>query len=198
MPYLLLIFISGKLIYTDEFFFKSYSTQFSEKAITDIIVLKGDFWWVTYFYTFIIILLRSNFSAICIHIGIMFKGIHLDYKKIYKTTLISEIVFLVAQITHSIILHQNINDLRVDNILEYFPLSVLGFIGIENINAQWAIYPLQTANLFEVFYVIAIAWLLSKKWKPDFIETLNIVIPSYGLGLLLWVTLVAFLTLQVS
>jgi hypothetical protein len=105
---------------------------------------------------------------------------------------------MTSQIIFLIILYKNIESVTLSESVGYYPLSTLSLIGIENVNAQWAIYPLQTANLFQVFYVIAISWLLSKQNKHSFVENLNVVIPSYGLGLLLWVTFVAFLTLQLS
>jgi hypothetical protein len=91
-----------------------------------------------------------------------------------------------------------LNDLTLQNISGYFPLSALGFVGIENVNVQWAIYPLQTLNLFEVAYMGVIGWLLSKQWEEDFAESMLVVLPSYTTGLILWLVFVTFITLQIS
>jgi hypothetical protein len=46
--------------------------------------------------------------------------------------------------------------------------------------------------------MMAIAWLLAKQWKQDFIGSLSIVVPSYGTGLILWLVFVTFITIQVT
>jgi hypothetical protein len=63
---------------------------------------------------------------------------------------------------------------------------------------KWLKYPFQTLNIFEILYMAAIAWLLAKQWSRDFMESLAVVLPSYVIGLVLWLVLVTFLTLQVS
>lgn len=110
---------------------------------------------------------------------------------------LAEVTFIIAQVIHLVKLFANRAELTFDTTANYFPFSILSFFGSENV-VSWLHYPLQTLNLFLVLYVVLISWLLSKQWKPNFVESLNIVIPSYGIGLLLWMALVVFLTLQIS
>jgi hypothetical protein len=116
---------------------------------------------------------------------------------VFKTALVAEVVFIIAQIIYMINLSLHLENLTLATTANYFPFSVLSYFGAENV-VDWLQYPLQTLNLFEVAYMSVIAWLLSKQWKQDFMESLAIVAPSYVTGLILWLVFVTFLTLQVS
>lgn len=196
--YLFVTWLSQEFIYNEALFYKSYTGTMAHQTIEEVLGIQSQFWWMGYVFTPIILLLKFLFTSTCISIGVTLTNIEIKFKEIFKSAMIAEGVFIVAQISFILILYVNLNEMTLQNASGFFPLSALGFIGIENVNAQWAIYPLQTVNLFQVFYVLTIAWLLSRQDKYSFAESLNVVIPSYGLGLLLWVTLVAFLTLQLS
>ena len=196
--YLGLIWITNEYIYANDLYYQSYSGTLTNETIEGILSLQSRFWWAGYVMTPILLLFKFLFASICINIGVILSGIEIKFNKVFKVVLLAEVVFIIAQITFITILYLNLDDITLQNASGYFPFSTLSFIGIENVNAQWAIYPLQTLNLFEVFYMIAIAWLLSRKVKQNFADIFSIVLPSYGVGLLLWITLVAFLTFQVT
>jgi len=196
--YLIIGWISQEFIYNDSLYYRSYSGTLTNQTIESMLGFQSRFWWTGYAVTPMLLLLKFLFTSICISVGAMLSITDIKFKEIFKTAMLAEGVFILAQIIFMISLYLNLEELTLQNISGYYPLSALSFIGIENVNAKWAIYPLQTINLFEALYIAVISWLLSKQWKPDFFESLNIVIPSYGLGLLLWMVLVAFLTLQIS
>lgn len=194
--YFLLIWVSQEFVYTNTIYYRSYSGTLTQQSIEGMLGFQTRYWWVGYVFIPIILILKFTFTAICISIGATFSLAEFKFKDIFKTVMLAEVVFIVAQIIFMVILYMHLDDITLQNIGGYYPLSALSIIGIENVNAQWAIYPLQTANFFEVFYVVVISWLLSREWESDFFGSLNIIIPSYGIGLLLWVVLVAFLTFQ--
>jgi hypothetical protein len=168
----------------------SHSTRFHfwssiNETIYDILILS------------ILIYIKLLLTLGCILLGALLNEVNVNLKNIFKTLIIGECVFIISQVLFSINLFLNKGNLIFERIPNYFPLSMLSYLGVENV-VPWLHYPLQTLNLFEVVYILYISWLLSKQWKPDFVESMNIVIPSYGLGLLIWIVLVVFLTLQIS
>lgn len=196
--YLVLFYLSEEFIYKDTFYFYSLSDTLNSKTIESILDSQSRFRWIGYLAIPITLLFKFTFATICISVGSLLVDIKIKFKQLFRIVILSEMVFIVAEFSFTAILFLNVNELTIQNVQGFFPLSAISLIGIENVNAQWAIYPLQIANLFEVFYVIMISWLLSRKWERDFFQSLNIVVPSYGLGLLLWITLVSFLTYLVS
>lgn len=196
--YIVLSWLSQQFVYNESLYFRSYSGTLTNQTIEGILGFQSRFWWTGYVITPILLSFKILFASICISIGYVLSGIEVKFKQILKIVLLSEIVFIVAQVSLIAILFAHLDEVTLQNASGFFPLSALSLIGIENVNAQWAIYPLQTFNLFELFYMLTIAWLLSKNSKQSFTDILNIVLPSYGLGLLLWITLVAFLVFQIS
>jgi hypothetical protein len=195
--YILIIFLSEYWILTDQFFYENLSVQFSFYAIDDILESRERFWWTVYVVQVIVVICKTLFATLCIFIGVILSDIDFSFKDLFRFVIISEFIFVIAQAIYLINLYVNRAELTFDTMANYFPISMLSFYGVENV-VPWLHYPLQTLNLFEVFYILLISWLLSKQWKPDFVESINIVLPSYGIGLLLWMVLVVFLTLQIS
>jgi hypothetical protein len=191
--YIFLTFFSDNWIFTEEFF----SSQLPVYSIDEIIESRERFWWGSYVVQIVVVIFKVLFAALCIFIGVVLSDIEFFFKDLFRSAIIAETIFIIAQSAYLLNLYFHRSELNLESTANYFPLSMLSFWGTENV-APWLHYPLQTLNLFEVFYILFISWLLSRQWKPDFIESLNIVLPSYGTGLLLWLVLVTFLTLQIS
>jgi len=184
-------------IFTDDFLYRNLSDELSESVIEGLVTSENRFGWISFAILPFIILLKILFTTFCVTTGAIFADTEFSIAKIFQVVIYSEFIFLISQKVYSLNLFFNRDVLTFENAGNFFPLSMLSFFEVENV-VPWLHYPIQTLNLFEVAYVLCISWLLSKQWKPDFIESLNIVIPSYGLGLLVWMVLVVFLTLQVS
>ncbi|WP_237854550.1 hypothetical protein [Rhodohalobacter sulfatireducens] len=191
--YLVLAYISDQFILGDEVYIRSFSDQ----TIEAVLNMRERYGWLNYVFIPVTLFLKISFPALCITIGTVLSSLEIKFKTFFKAVLLAEVVFILAQILYLINLSRHLDALTIEKSLNYFPLSVISIYGVENV-VLWLHYPLQTLNLFEVFYILIISWLLSRQWKPNFIESLNIVLPSYGTGLLLWLVLVTFLTLQIS
>lgn len=197
LMYVIINIFDQKFIYTEEFIYRSLNNEFTESLIEALLASENRFGWISFAILPFIILLKILFTTFCITTGAIFTGIDFRIGSIFQTATYSEAVFLTSQTVFSLNLFLNRDILTIENAGNFFPLSILSIYGTENV-VSWLHYPLQTLNLFLVLYVVLISWLLSKQWKPNFVESLNIVIPSYGIGLLLWMALVVFLTLQIS
>ena len=195
--YQLTVFIGNTFIFTESFVIEQLEEIYSANILDNIMSIRSQFWWVSYSTEPIAIGLRLLLLYVCVSIGALLNEVEYLSTQIFKAGLIAEVSFLVAKIWVLLKIYFNPSLYSPDSAGELYPLSLLGTFGSENI-VTWLHYPLQTLNLFEVFYILLISWLLSKQWKPDFVESINIVLPSYGIGLLLWMVLVVFLTLQIS
>lgn len=191
--YLVLAYISDHFILGDEVYIRSFSDQ----TIEAVLNMRERYGWLNYVFIPLTLFLKISFPALCISIGAVLSSLEFKFKTFLKAVLSAEVVFILAQIIYLINLSQHLDTLTIETSLNYFPLSVISIYGVGSV-VSWLHYPLQTLNLFEVFYILFISWLLSRQWKPNFVESLNIVLPSYGTGLLLWLVLVTFLTLQIS
>lgn len=195
--YIFLTFFADNWIFTEELFYRSFSTKLQVYSIDELLESREQLRWTTYAVQIFIVMFKALFAALCIFIGVVLSNIEFSFKDLFRSVVIAETIFIIAQLIFLLNLYFHRTELTFDTTANYFPLSMLSFWGTENV-VPWLHFPLQTLNLFEVFYILFISWLLSKQWKPNFVESLNIVLPSYGIGLLLWLVLVTFLTLQVS
>tara|TARA_R110002124_G_scaffold280490_1_gene453763 strand:+ start:2437 stop:3135 length:699 start_codon:yes stop_codon:yes gene_type:complete len=198
LVYWFFAWVTQEFIYSDSLYYRSYSGTLTNKTVEEMLGAQSRFWWTGYAFSPILLLLKFLFASTCFSIGVLFSKGELEFRVIFKAAMLTEVVFIIAQVVFITILFINLDDVTLQNATGYFPLSALSLIGIENVHAQWVIYPLQTLNLFEVFYMVAIAWLLSRTTKQSFADIFSIVLPSYGIGLLLWITFVAFLTFQLT
>lgn len=195
--YISLMYVSTTLIFTDQFYYRSYSDFASVNIIEAFIEIKNRFSWAGYLLHPFLIFIKLLFVTCCICTGAILADINFQFASIFQSSILAECVFIIAQIVNVINLFYHKEFVTIETMANYFPLSALSFYGIENV-VPWLHYLLQTLNFFEVFYILFISWLLSKQWKPGLTDTLNIVLPSYGTGLLLWVLLVTFLRLHIG
>jgi len=147
----------------------------------------------------IVILFRSFLVASCLSMGVFFfhNEIEVSFKKIYKITLIGEFVFILAEYTKVAYFLIIKNDYLLDDVQKFYPLSAINITGYNGLDTWW-IYPLQIFNLFELTYWIILAFLIGKIIKKNTDRGLSIVASSYGVGLLIWVVAIMFLTLNLS
>lgn len=192
-----LTYISNQFIITRDIYIRSFQSTLTIQSIESFLNVKKEYWWLGYIFIPLVVCLKVLFTALCVSIGSMLWDIKFKFRVIFKAALLGEIIFIIAQVIYLINLFFHMDTLTLQTFTNYFPLTVLSYFGTANV-VDWLEYPLQTLNLFEVFYIVAIAWLLTRQWKQDFMESLAVVFPSYMTGLVLWLALVTFLTLQVS
>lgn len=80
----------------------------------------------------------------------------------------------------------------------FYPLSALNLFDYEQVE-PWLLYPLQVLNVFELLYWFALAYGITRVLPEyDLGRAMGLVLSSYGVGLLVWVATVMFLTLTYS
>ncbi|WP_138432189.1 hypothetical protein [Fodinibius saliphilus] len=197
LAYMALRLVANTYIFTDQIFYRSYSDQLTQQSIEGLLNIRERIWWMDYVFQPVLLLIKFCFVSICISIGLVLSDIKFSFSLVFKSTLLAEIVFIMAQVLYLINLSFHLDTLTLETAASYYPLTMLSFFGTENV-VQWLQYPLETLNLFEVAYMVVIGWLLSRQWEKDFSESMLVVIPSYITGLLLWLVFVIFITLQIS
>ena len=83
------------------------------------------------------------------------------------------------------------NDLQVQ------PLSLSNFFDKNSLETFYQ-YPLSVLNVFEVLYVLVLAWIISDLIGKSFFNSFRVVATSYGVGLLLWVLFVMFMNITMT
>ncbi len=194
--FLLLTFGINECFMSEEIYFQS----FGEKLATDRIIKMIDFslkWqWTGYVVIPLVILIRVNFTAVCIFIGNILCNSNIRYRDLFKAVLLSDFVFVFAGIIKLVLL---IFFKQVETLedLQFQPFSLLELVDQSKIE-PFLLYPLSLFSVFELLYWFVLAWLLSRLINRSFAFSLKRVAVSYGAGLFLWVLLVMFITINLN
>lgn len=196
---IIIVFITNNYLKTSELFYNTYVDSFSSQQIKEIIRIKQKWFWTGYFVIPISILIRASLASICLNIGLFFyeKNISVKFKKLLRITLFGEIVFALVSCIKFVYFYFFNIDFTIKDIENFHPISYTNLLDINKID-PWLIYPLQTINLFEIAYFFVLVYGLHKLLKNKYMKSFEIVAVSYGTGLVIWLGLVSFLTLNLT
>ncbi len=196
----LLIVIAIKyLLNSDKLFYNFYSQQLAQEQVEKIIESQQKWGWVGYFVIPLMVLIRTSLVAICLSIGMFFYNMEhpFKFKQFFRIAIIGEFVLVLVGYFKLGYFYFIKTDYTLQDLQQYYPLSYINFLDLEKIQ-PWLAYPLQTINLFEIAYFFVLVYGLWKLLKNNYTKSLEIVAISYGSGLLIWLGLVMFLTLNMS
>lgn len=199
--FLLLIFLSvitafafNYIFLSDELLSLSFEGILASDRINGMIELSHKWQWVGYVLIPVMILIRVGYTAACLYMGCFIAEIRVHFGKLFKIALLADFVFVVAGIMKLVFLIF-FKDISTLDDLQFQPLSIMELFDRSAIEPCF-IYPLSVINLFELLYWLVLTGLLSEVIEKPFIKSLKTVIFSYGSGLLLWVLVGMFLTLN--
>lgn len=187
------------LLGIDKLYYNYYSEKLVQEQVENIIVLKNKWEWIGYVIIPLLVLIRTNLVALCLSIGMFCYNMEHPYKfkQFFRITLLGEFVLVLVGFFKLGYFYFVKTDYNLLDLQQYFPLSYINFLDIDNIE-PWLIYPLQTINLFEIAYFFVLAYGLWKLLKNNFSKSLEIAAVSYGSGLVVWLGIVMFFTLNMS
>ena len=139
--------------------------------------------------------------AICLSVGNFLYNINETtspkFKQFFRIALIGEFVLLFVGVFKFGYFYFIKAGFTLLDIQQYYPLSYINFLDIESLQ-PWLVYPLQTINLFEIAYFFVLVYGMWKLLKNKYWKSFEIVAVSYGTGLVIWLGLVMFLTLNMT
>lgn len=191
------------LFVDDSLYYQTFGEQMSLARIDDILEYSKKHEWLGYAVIPIIIISRIFFTTTFLYIGIFFTELNVCFSKLFRSVLIADVVYLLSAFCKLgiLIFFKELNTL---NDLQFQPLSVMELLDKSSVDPLF-LYPLSLLNFFELSYFIFLAWLLlpvineaNAEQPLKFGKSLQMVTTSYGSGLLLWVLIVMFITLNMS
>lgn len=130
-------------------------------------------------------------------IGVFFSDLHKDITlgKIFKVVVVSEIVFVVASVIKMLWFILFAGNYTLDDMNFFYPLSLINLFSRSEVASYW-VYPLQTVNIFQVFYVLLLAFGLSRIGSVKKISVDRIVLSTYVPAMAVWIAMILFLTID--
>ena len=197
--YSLNTFVFNEVLITKEIYYQTFGEQVALDRIDELFEFREKWKWIGYVIVPLMLLFKISLVAVSLNIGTLFAGYKIGYKKLFQIAMIAETVFLTGALSKTLYLVL-FKEVRVMQDIQYFyPFSLLGFFDDpQKTIERYLIYPLQTINLYEITYFLSLAlglhWVLKKPYKTTFVLT----VASYGIGLLIWMVLIVFMSINMS
>ena len=185
------------LLISETIYFNTFSTQLSYQRIENIILEAKKLSWINYVIIPIIYLIKLSVITTCLSLGFFFISDRFKFTVFFNVTVLAEIIFLLPVLIKLLWFLFIKTDYDLNDLTLFYPLSALNLVDAETIPRYW-LAPLQTLNLFEVAYWFLLAYGVSGATDFSFKRSFGLVMSSYGVGLVLWVVLVMFLTITYS
>jgi len=194
---LLILLVSQTILIDEIVFFNTYSEQLTYELSMEIFSAMRSYSWISYAITPILLLLKFSALSVLIYIGAFFSDLHKDITlgKIFKVVVISEIVFVVASVIKMLWFILFAGNYTLDDMNFFYPLSLINLFSRSEVASYW-VYPLQTVNIFQVFYVLLLAFGLSRIGSVKKISVDRIVLSTYVPAMAVWIAMILFLTID--
>lgn len=193
----LLLFASSFILLSEDIYYNTFNEQLSFERINELINLNKKWSWVIYAITPIFYLFKFFIVSICLLIGAFLLRVDVSQKSLIKIVLISEFVFIIPSIIKLLWFSLVQTDYTLINLQYFSPISAFSLFELTDVQ-PWLFYPLQLLNVFELLYWCVLAYQLKNILNRDFVGSLGFVASTYGVGLLLWVIFVMFLTVSLA
>ncbi len=179
----------------NQLLYKNLSEQLTFNQIETIFEAKAKWAWVSYVAIPILLFLKITIIAWILAIGGFFAETELPHKVYFQMVLKAEFIFLLSVVFKIFWFKFVTPDFSFEEVQQFVPLSLQQLLDTSTI-PQWALYPLQLINIFEIGYWVILAVSLSKATKKT--NGFKILAMSYGPALIIWVVFIMFLTLNLS
>lgn len=185
----------------DTLLYNFYAEQFAQEQLEQLIENQQNWAWLGYAIIPLLILFRASFVALCLSVGNFFYNMDEEeipkFKHFFRIALLGEFVLILVGFFKFIYFTLIKTDFTLLDLQQYYPLSYINFLNLESLE-PWLVYPLQTINLFEITYFFVLVFGMHKLLKNKYLKSFEIVAVSYGTGLIIWLGLVMFLTLNMT
>ncbi|MCF8359008.1 MAG: hypothetical protein K9H26_09640 [Prolixibacteraceae bacterium] len=116
------------------------------------------------------------------------------YKDYLKVVLLTESVFVVFSFIRTGGLYYY-DFQTVTKISQFQPFTLFSLLDVNNI-PEYLHYPLSLISIPEAIYWVVLALLLKPLISGSFLKRIGFIAKTYGIGLLIWVSIVVFVTLN--
>lgn len=187
---ILVSFYNNNFIYNDAFYRNIFLPYRSISQINELVITINKWNWIGYFFIPLILILKIFFIWVCLKAGSIITETFTQIP-FWKICIQAEIVFAIGAVAG--ILHSEFfADLQTLEQISLNPFSLHIFV-FRSV-PLWSHYLFSTINLFELAYVLFLAYIIADESKKAFLPSLKFVASTYLPGLALWVLLVSYLS----
>lgn len=189
---LLITFYSFSYILTDDLYRLIVDSQMSERQLDDYLEFVHKWQWVSYLIIPFVLLLRISFTWICLKVG-SFITERFTEASFWIICIQAEIVFAIGAMAGLLYTEFFVNVESLEQ-LSINPFSLQIFVS--DSVPKWSSYFFNTINIFELSYILFLAYRIIEESKTKYLASLKFVASTYLPGLTLWVLMVSYLSVM--
>lgn len=140
---------------------------------------------LNYIWTPFSLLWKFTVIAFVIWVGAFAWGYKVSFRMLWQFVLVAEVVFIFPELIKLLYFISPTDQLTLDQIRSFYPLSVLSLVNEENIHPKYY-YPLSVLNIFELLYWVLLILGFHTISRRSIEESTLVVLSSYCLCLFVW------------
>jgi hypothetical protein len=189
-------FVQNNYIITKDVYYNTLGEQMTIERIDEMLESQSKWRWLGYLLNPLFIVFQTGLITVCINCGTFMMDYKVKFNAIFKVVLKSSVVFLIWKLLMTFI--YLFMEIKVfDDLVKADKFSVAGFVTKDALPA-WLMYPLSILNIFEVAFWVLLAYGMSRLIEKPFTKSFGFVAMSYGVGLLMWMLFIVFISLNFS
>jgi len=193
--YVIVSVINNHIFISETTLLQWYDGILTRVQIQESISIVKKWEWGIIALNIMLVLIKIACIAACLYLGLFFfSNQNNAYTISFNIALKSEIVFVSYYIVR-LLWYQFIHIPESIEEFQIMPLSLMSFFDPVAIE-PWLVYPLNTLNIFEIFYILMLTALMAVAIHVKFRKAFELVFVSYGAGLLLLMVAQMFLILN--
>jgi hypothetical protein len=130
----------------------------------------------------------------CLLTGLLITSQKISFLILFRIVLFAETAFVASTLLRLLLLAFFHNVESLGQYMAFAPLSLFNFFHAQSV-PNWLVYPLQTLDVFQAFYIYLLAKGLSVYLKCSLSQSVEQVLGSYGVGLFTVMILFAFISI---
>lgn len=136
------------------------------------------------------VLIEVLIISIFVMIGVILLRFETTFKQVLNATVKSYIIFSIIRL--GLIVVYSLTDIKTYDDLDYLPKISLYPLFDASTLPEWAVFPLQTANLMQLAFIALLAWGLQLARAKSYGKWMALVAGTYGVMLAIEISLVIF------
>ena len=181
--------------FTDEIFYNTYASQITRNMAIRFVHSSDKYSWSFFLTAPLMLLISVAYDAALLYSLRVIRYKPVKFRDLFNICLKAAIVFGVMQITRVVYLFFFARSIHTLYDLSYIPFSLTSIWPLDRV-PRWAIYPVSTANLWEVVYCVVGGILLSRKYQLGDKEGIGDFFIAHFAGLIFWLIVVTFFVVQ--
>ncbi len=180
-------------ILNDKFLYNSFAEQMTMEEVENAVTSVKESFWLLLLSAVLKVIVEVFLIALAINLGTLLFEYQITFKQIFGAVTKAYIIFAITRIVlMAIYAYKGVSSLED---LNYIPkLSLFELFDAQSL-PNWAVFPLQIANLPQLFFILLTALGLNQIRQYGFTKWLLVVLGTYGTGLVIWTILVTFLVI---